>query len=233
MCQAVNDLKNVTLPTIQLGSLADYVISGPATNHYSGKSFTVTCHDCLVDADEMVTVRKYKTMMVNSASALRPGGGVRSGSRAQEEHLCRNSNLFLHLEKVNQQLVKYPLHGKVCGIHCHDVKFFRNGFNFQCDVFSVFSTPRDKNPNSYRLHLKIWKQVLDAAREHQIEALILPPIGCGVFGHDASDVARALRTVIQREPPFPFLKSVIISCYSNDDNYNAFNKMLSSLSKSH
>ena len=39
-----------------------------------------------------------KVLVHNLASPVHPGGGVRKGSRAQEEELCRNSSLLLSLE---------------------------------------------------------------------------------------------------------------------------------------
>ena len=45
--------------------------------------------------------------VLNMASAFRPGGGVWGGSAAQEESLCRRSNLWAFLEGM-QRLGIYP-----------------------------------------------------------------------------------------------------------------------------
>ena len=39
-----------------------------------------------------------KVLVLNLASPVHPGGGVRRGARAQEEDLCRKSSLLLSLE---------------------------------------------------------------------------------------------------------------------------------------
>ena len=60
--------------------------------------------------------------ILNMASAERIGGGVWRGARAQEEEICRRSNLYRHLWN---SLSEYPLHGKVL-VH-KDVVFFKTG----------------------------------------------------------------------------------------------------------
>jgi len=60
-------------------------------------------HSC-VNCDSYVLARKLtaelgqKILVLNLASPVHPGGGVRRGARAQEEDLCRKSSLLLSLE---------------------------------------------------------------------------------------------------------------------------------------
>ncbi len=44
-----------------------------------------------------------KILVLNFANPVNPGGGVRSGARAQEEDLCRKSSLLLSLESEEAQ----------------------------------------------------------------------------------------------------------------------------------
>ena len=41
--------------------------------------------------------RKDRILVLNLANPVNPGGGVRKGTKAQEEDLCRKSSLFLSL----------------------------------------------------------------------------------------------------------------------------------------
>ena len=225
-CREDTSLSSFPAPNVIRGIKGGY--TPPVTvkgDERPGLRVEVSDRDCVVDGD-LAAGERSKVLMVNSASALRPGGGVTNGSNAQEEHICRHSNLYLYLESVDRS-VGYPLHAKASGIYCRGVRFFRDPFNFSCDVLGVFSSPYSKNPDSYGLHLKIWKLVWDVCREHSINVLIVPPIGCGVFGHDPTKVAQALRTVVENEPPISTLTRIIVSCYGNSKNHEAFSQQFS------
>jgi hypothetical protein len=55
--------------------------------------------DCVKVATELAKDPEAKVWMLNMASAKTPGGGVRNGANAQEEHLCRCSDLLPQLER--------------------------------------------------------------------------------------------------------------------------------------
>ena len=66
--------------------------------------------------------------ILNMSSARHVGGGVWRGARAQEEELCRRSNLYVALMKSRDQ---YPLHGKVL-VHNDVVFLFQKGLTKLC-----------------------------------------------------------------------------------------------------
>ena len=115
--------------------------------------------DC-VDVAQRLMSMGYKPAILNLASAKHPGGGYHHGTSAQEESLCRSSNLILSLyqyadpEKmpcvaengVPVKQIGYPLDINYGGIYTPNVTFFRNGQSkcfslrekpFQCDVITV------------------------------------------------------------------------------------------------
>ncbi len=72
--------------------------------------------------DELSAHPERKTAVLNFASATRPGGGVKTGSSAQEESLCRCSTLYPTLDRrflwqkyydVNRA-AQNPLHTDAC-----------------------------------------------------------------------------------------------------------------------
>ena len=65
--------------------------------------------DCVAMAKDLCKLPNAKVWILNMASARRPGGGIFAGCNAQEEHLCRCSNLFPHLKRSADE-GKYPLH---------------------------------------------------------------------------------------------------------------------------
>ena len=62
--------------------------------------------DCLYVAQNQVASRKH-VLLLNMASSKAPGGGVRGGAGAQEEDLCRRTDLLPYLEAASRTL--YPL----------------------------------------------------------------------------------------------------------------------------
>lgn len=114
--------------------------------------------DC-VDLAEQLLVEGYNPAILNLASAAKPGGGYSDGLSAQEESLCRASNLSQSLYQYGNSKYKniresgvptkeigYPLGLNFGGIYTPDVTFFRYGKSrsyelrdniFRCDVITV------------------------------------------------------------------------------------------------
>lgn len=114
--------------------------------------------DC-VDLAERLIDEGYNPAILNLASAKHPCGGYAQGLCAQEESLCRSSNLSVSLFQygdtkykdvrdsgVPQKEIGYPMDINYGGIYTPNVTFFRHGkaglydFRlpvFRCDVISV------------------------------------------------------------------------------------------------
>lgn len=96
--------------------------------------------DCMVAARELVE-KGYNPAILNMASLYHPGGGVLTGSGAQEEELCRRSTLAVSLYQfslpggqfgdladmvgVTRREERYPMDNTFGGIYSPDITFFR------------------------------------------------------------------------------------------------------------
>jgi len=96
--------------------------------------------DCILAARDLVE-QGYNPAMLNMASLYHPGGGVLQGSSAQEEDLCRRSNLAISLYQfslpggrygdladlvgVQRRAERYPMDNTYGGIYSPDITFFR------------------------------------------------------------------------------------------------------------
>lgn len=175
------------------------------------------------------TLQKAKELgetcaVLNMASSRNPGGGVRNGSRAQEEELCRRSNLLLSLYSFvsqgkdlfgfsNTDISEYPIpcYG---GIYSPCVNVFRSALSysplpepFLCNVISVAGvihpTLDPKTGWMVKKHVPVVKgkirAILRIAILHGHSKLVLGALGCGAFKNPPAHVATLFKEVLQEE----------------------------------
>lgn len=191
--------------------------------------------------------------VLNMASFSRPGGGVLKGSSAQEEELCRRSNLYLSLSYYHNQDYEHlyeacsdessqypiPVYG---GIYSPNVTVFR-GLDyellekpFHCNVISVpaVKKPRlTKNGDMEERETKMMKgkirTMLRIAILHSLKDLVLGAFGCGSYGCPASQTAKLFKDIL-RETEFKgrfekIVFAIIEDKNSNGKNLNAFKEV--------
>ena len=158
--------------------------------------------------------------VLNMASFSFPGGGVTNGARAQEEELCRRSNLTKSLYAFDHRMadVYGPPYGNSSypipmfgGIYSTGITVFKSAVSynglinpFQCDVITV---PGLKKPVLDRktgelqpkdviaLKGKI-RAIFRMAILGKNESLVLGALGCGAYGNPPSHVARLFKEVL-------------------------------------
>lgn len=113
--------------------------------------------------------------VLNFADGYEPGGLVWQGVKTQEEDLCRASNLYLALEKI-----EYPIDGKC--IYSKDVVFFRDNKLRSPRKVDVISCPAPIN-SSLDAERRM-RMIIEAAKLNGAEILVLGKWGCGAFGND-------------------------------------------------
>ena len=163
-------------------------------------------------------VRYGRTAVLNFANPHFPGGGVKNGASAQEESLCRRSNLYPCLEDPRLREEFYQYHRKEKDyffsdrlIYSRDVTVFKDSSPvpammspeewFRVDVISCAAPYLAKRRYTNRAALKeIFKDrirnILEAAIDNEAQVLILGAFGCGVFQNPPEIVAQAFREVL-------------------------------------
>jgi uncharacterized protein (TIGR02452 family) len=203
--------------------------------------------EIIVDGiDTVSAIVKYERFdnsvcVLNMASSRKAGGGVRNGSRAQEECLFRCSNLF---ETVLQE--EYPLL-EDDAIYTQVASFFKDvNYNRMDEVISDVITIPAINLNKmmkdgqevytdeeYRKETR--RRIiamLSEARENFVDVLILGAWGCGVFGNDPETMATIFKEVIEERDGFyskwfeKIVFAVINDHNSVDNNYEIFKRIL-------
>ncbi len=159
-----------------------------------------------------------KTAVLNFANAYNPGGGVKQGALAQEECLCRSSNLYealtlpyliRHYYKWNQKntgdmgsdrLIYSP---QVTVFKTDDVYPENLPEWFQVDVISCAAPYYDmgkRKPVSREQLAEVFesriRNILEVAIANDVDQLILGAFGCGAFNNPPELVAGVFKQLL-------------------------------------
>lgn len=187
---------------------------------------------------------EYKVAVLNFASATRPGGGVATGSSAQEECICRCTTLYPCLNTPEAIAKFYEPHRQNVGpLHNDDIIYTQNVAIIKNDDYFSLDAPvyvdiitcaapnlREKNVSKYNqerepapdispeelkaLHVSRARQILAVAAWYHVDVLVLGAFGCGAFRNDPEVVASAYKEVL---PEFSkYFKEIQFAIYCRD-----------------
>lgn len=195
---------------------------------------------------------KARIAVLNFASAVNPGGGVKRGSGAQEECLCRCSTLYPALDQKRMwdgfygpnRAADDPLHTDAC-IYTPGVVICKSDEDIPkrlcpeefvtVDVITCAApdlrpagdgTPVRVAPHElYHLLLDRARQILSVAVVNGVDALVLGAFGCGAFCNDPKLVSFAF--FIELEPlrhRFDLVEFAVYCPGEDTANYDAFSR---------
>lgn len=195
------------------------------------------------------TAEKYvkqgqKAAVLNFASAVNPGGGVARGAMAQEECLCRSSNLLPCL-KQNHLMKNYYMPHRIANdpMYSHKVIYTENITVFKTDDarpklihsnewFNVdvitCAAPNLRNiecvdeDKLFNVLCSRVDMILNAALKHNIDTVILGAWGCGAFKNPPELVAKAFKQVIDEKYKCAFKNIVFAVKKSSNNNFDVF-----------
>jgi len=163
--------------------------------------------DALDSAARLANVSGPPPLVLNMANPVVAGGGFLSGAGAQEEELCRRSNLYPVLQRAQYPLPEFGI------LWSSPIDVIRQGpemdylptrATFQIAVASAaaFQQPpvdwkleKLQEPVRSRMRRKI-HALLAAAAMQGHSAVVLSAWGCGAFGNPGSDVAELFREAL-------------------------------------
>ncbi len=195
----------------------------------------------------------FKTAVLNFANPENPGGGVLNGARAQEESLCRSSNLYEALignsVYVDYYLYHRELHNRYYSdrlIYSRGVTVFKDDSDipmllppnecFNVDVITCaapyLAGETQVNTDELKAIFKSRiKNIFEAAIDNGIRCIILGAFGCGAFKNPPEIVASAFHEAIfenHYELYFDYIvfaiKSSVRDNEGNCPNLEAFRK---------
>ena len=192
-----------------------------------------------------------KVAVLNFANAYSPGGGVTSGAMAQEECLCRSSNLYESLTIPYLLKNYYKWNDKNTGDMGTDAVIYSPGVTvfksddpipkelnpwFEVDVLTSaapYYNPDKKKPVSMEKLEEVFRSrirnILEVAAANDVDILILGAFGCGAFNNPPELVAGVFRHfLIDKGYGRFFRKTVFAIKKNNTQNTNllAFQNVL-------
>lgn len=189
-----------------------------------------------------------KIAVLNFANSVHAGGGVTSGSSAQEESLCRTSTLYplLHNNVMHDtfyehhRLLETPKASDTL-IYTRDVivcksdedlpKRLDKGQWLTLDVVTM-AAPDLRNISMqdavlYAYHVKRAMHMLTVCAHEHVDILVLGAFGCGAFRNNPAIVAMAYQNVLSVFPKLFKHVEFAVYCKETDlENYNIFKSTL-------
>lgn len=181
-----------------------------------------------------------RVAVLNFANPENPGGGVQNGAMAQEECLCRSSNLYPCLCDKSVFNEFYLYHRNLRSFFYSDRLIYTKGVTvfkddcevpqlmpenewFQVDVVTC-SAPyiaRRKYTNQAalkELFKSRIKNIFEATLDSGAEVLVLGAFGCGAFKNPPEIVAKAFHEVIDENAYQAKFKKIVFAIKSTVDN---------------
>ena len=174
----------------------------------------------------------HDLVILNPASDIKAGGGVRTGSKALEEIICRRSNLLQGLEMYADRNGYYdPKLSETEVIYSEGISVYRGPdysplpWTTEIDIITAAAPRRpDLTPdNKYTaesedlMKRKIRAVFRVAIMKGKIK-LVLPAWGCGAFYNPADEVARCFSEVLSEPEFYGAFQEV---CFAILDDHNA------------
>ncbi|MBO8435507.1 MAG: TIGR02452 family protein [Spirochaetes bacterium] len=205
-------------------------------------------------AEAAMNYRGKHIALLNFASAWTPGGGVLSGSSAQEESLCRISTLYPALQGNPLSAPFYDYHHSLSSydysdavLFTPDVIFFKSDGtipemldeedwlhadvitsaapNLQYERWNEMTKARQEEIRN--LFLSRIDRILTIAASAQADVLILGAFGCGAFHNPPDVVAKCFKDVIQSYSHyFETIEFAVFTTPLDDSNYRVFKATL-------
>lgn len=202
-------------------------------------------------ADTQAAGEKGRVAVLNFANAYHPGGGVNHGAMAQEECLCRSSNLYSGLTLPYLIRNYYKDNQRTTGDRGTDKVIWSPGVTvfksddavpvmldhfFEVDVLTCAAPYYDIN-KKHPIPLAQLEDVfyhrilniLEVAVANDVDSIVLGAFGCGAFNNPPGLVAEAFYRVLVEKQYRNYFRRIVFAIKKNDrknTNLQAFRMVL-------
>lgn len=184
--------------------------------------------------------KKLNPVILNFASKILPGGGVKKGAISQEEDIFRRTNLF---QSLNKDFCNYPLSDIVYSPHLYvakgsDYKYLDEPFSISCISAAALRWPCIMNIDGYErftnkddeTYVKnAIETIFKVAILHNHTSIILGAWGCGAYEGPRDDIARLFNeAILKYKKYFNRIDFAILVRNKRDrENYEIFKRYFS------
>lgn len=195
----------------------------------------------------------WRIAVLNFANPHEPGGGVHRGATAQEECLCRCSNLYNVLAQPYFLKHYYRYHYHECDNYFSDRLIYSPGVTvfksddripqilekpFSVDVITCAAPYLDdfvikEDEELFDIYISRIKNILEVAISKEVDCIILGAFGCGAFHNNPALVAKAFAKLLVREQYAQLFEKVIFAIKRSGrfcPNLYSFDKVFNSIS---
>jgi uncharacterized protein (TIGR02452 family) len=194
----------------------------------------VTPDDTLEAVCKLLSSGSKRVGFLVFANATNPGGRYKDGSPAQEESICRRTNLVSCFDRMNYPVAEFgSFYIKDLAI-IRDVEksgytYLNNIVTADCVVAAAYHAPPidydGKIAVGYRERTRIKiQQVLNAFVANGNDEIVLGAFGCGAFSNPVEDMAQIFKSVLGGDMYRGIFKTVVFAVMKDMSgvNYNAF-----------
>lgn len=201
-----------------------------------------------ISAGKQLLDEGYRPIVLNFANQYHAGGGVLHGSRAQEESLFRQTNLFRSLYQftrwakeygVGQKPQQYPMDDNFGGIYTPYATVFRSGdkdgnlflshpFKLSFVTVAAVDTPELDSPEhiapkDVELTKNKMRTILRIGIIHGHDAIVLGAFGCGAFENPPRHIAQLFKEVINETEFKNKYRKIVFAIIENHNSGQSFN----------
>lgn len=204
--------------------------------------------DCLYAASDMIN-EGLNPLVINNASFSRPGGGVENGAAAQEENLCRRTNLFKSLYQFREDLAlqygikpaekQYPLPMRFGAIYSPGIVVFKASEDknyeyldkpFIVDILTIAALKNpiltndgmmmDDDKNIVRDKIRM---MLNLALDWENDSVVFGAFGCGAYKNPPEEIAKLFKEVINEPNYKNKLKKITFAILDDGNSHRVHN----------
>lgn len=177
-----------------------------------------------------------KIAVLNFANPFEPGGGVRRGAMAQEECLCRCSDLYnalaqpyfiknyylYHLVRVTYNFSDRLIYSPNVTViksddkipQLLDIPFFVDVITCAAPCLMIKKKANDKLMAIYKSRIR---NILEVAIAKDVDCLVLGAFGCGAFRNSPYSMAKAFSDVLIGEEYAKYFEKVVFAIKRTGD----------------